>query len=587
MKATVSSSPMGTRSSKFKAVRVAGIAAGAVALAVWGGIGLQSSYDAGEYTARAQAPASAPGQEATLRLISQSQYVNTIQGIFGSDIAVRVRFAPVNRVDGLVAVGAGSAVLTVGGLDPLEATARAIADQVVAPERRTFLIPCQPANVNAADDQCARAFLSRVGRLLYRRPLKDNELNDVVNIAHRAVGPAGDFYAGLAYALSGMLVSPQFLYIWENTEQDPRASGQARLDGYSKAARLSFLLWNSAPDDELLSAAARGDLHDPAKLGKEVDRMIGSPLYKEGVRSFFNDFFVLEAFDTLTKDAAKYPAMTIKAVQESREQLLRTVTDHLVAQRGDYRDLYTTRRTVISSDLGVLYRLPVDTGSQGWVPYEFPANDPRAGILTQIGFLAQYSHAARSSATKRGRAIREVVLCQKVPDPPPTVDMAGFDNPNTPFKTARERLVAHNENPVCAGCHAITDPIGLALENFDGAGQFRTLDNDTRIDPSGVLDGKAYADPAGLATAVRDHPALKSCIINRLYAYSVGRKVTEADEPALANYAAVLDKKGYRFDDMLRLILLDKAFFSVKPSQGAGAIAYQAAFKGGSNARKN
>jgi hypothetical protein len=500
-----------------------------------------------------------------VRLISQSQYINTISQIFGSDLGVKIRFAPVKRDDGLLAVGASTAVLTSGGLDPLDSTARAVAEQVVDPSRRPFLIPCKPANIAARDDKCAREFLPKVGRLLYRRPLTDREVAQIVDTAGRAVGPAGDFYAGLAYALSRMLVSAQFLFIREMPEPDPKASGAWQLDAYSKASRLSFLLWDSAPDDELLTAAETGNLDKPAGLRREVDRMLTSPRYREGVRAFFSDFFVLEAFDTLSKDPTIYPAFSLKVADEAREQILRTVVDHLVVRHGDYRDLYTTRRTFVTSELAVLYKLPVNIGIQGWVPYEFRADDPRAGILTQVGFLVQYAHPGRSSPTRRGRGIREVLLCEKVPDPPGNVDFSKFEDPKS-AKTARERLTVHRENPVCAGCHALTDPMGLSFENFDGAGQYRSTENGASIDASGKFDGIAFQDAVGLGKALRDNPALASCIVNRVYAYSVGRKITADEKPLLKSYQTILDKRGYRFDEMLRLTVLDKSFFAVKPS---------------------
>ena len=552
------------RFSRKKAAIIAGVAA-AVVLGAWG---VRGQLPGAGLLAFGAGPA-VPAQEPTLRLISQNQYVNTISRIFGSDIAVKIRFAPVNRVDGLLSVGASTAVLTPGSLDPLDATARSVSAQVVDLAHRAFLVPCTPASPDAADAECARAFFSKVGRLVYRRPLGDSELTEFVDIAGRAVGPAGDFYAGLAYALSGMLVSPQFLYIAETAEPDPDRADAWRLDGYSKASRLSFLLWNSSPDEELLSAAEHGDLHTRSGLRKQVDRMIASPLFKDGVRAFFTDFLVLESFDTLAKDPTIYPAFTLKVVEESREQILRTTVDHLVAQGGDYRDLFTTRRTVLSSDLAVLYRMPVNLGSQGWVPFEFAADDPRAGLLTQIGFLAQYAHPGRSSSTRRGRAIREVLLCQKVPDPPPNVDFSIVEDPKATFHTARERLAAHQADPTCAGCHALTDPIGLGLERFDGAGQYRAAENGVAIDASGKLDGLNFSDAPSLGQAVRDNPALKSCIVNRLYAYSVGRKVTTDRKPLLKHFVASLDKKGYRFDEMLRLMIFDSSFFAVRPIQAA------------------
>jgi hypothetical protein len=508
--------------------------------------------------------------EPGLRLMSQSQYVNTITRIFGADIPVKVRFAPVKREDGLLAVGAGKAVLTSGALDPLDSVARSVAAHVVDAEHRDYLVPCRPADAGAPDDSCARAFFGRTGRLLLRRPLTETELAGYVRVAHQAAERKHGFYDGVAAALAGMLVSPQFLYIRETAEPAP-GSAAWRLDGYSKASRLSFLLWNSGPDEQLLDAAARGELHDPAGLRRQVERMIASPLYKEGVREFFSDFLVMEAFDNLAKDPTIYPAFSLKAVSEAREQVLRTVVDHLVTREGDYRDLFTTRNTMMSSELAIIYRVPVNTGSLGWVPYRFPDSDPRAGLLSEVGFLAQYAHPGRSSPTRRGRAIREVLLCQKVPDPPPNVDFSKFEDAKAGAHTARERLTAHQENPVCAGCHKVTDPIGLGLENFDGAGQFRAAENASKIDPSGVLDGVAFSDPAGLGRALRDNPALKSCIVDRLYAYSVGRHLMPYEQQRAEAYQATLDKGGYRFDAMIRMIVLDPAFFSVRPMQVAYA----------------
>lgn len=548
------------------------------------GLGIAAGVQHGGLTTRVEA---APGDEAALlpdtkmRLITQSQYVNSLQRIFGNDIEIRVRFAPVKRVDGLLALGSNSTILTSGALDPLDATARSIAAQVVDVRHRRFTMPCVPANPTAADAECARTFITRTGRLLFRRPLDGEELAKYLAMANEAVGKGGDFYGGIAYALSGMLVSPQFLYI--NEEAKPVPGGSAwQLDPYSKATRLSFLLWNSSPDDALLTAAEQGELDNPKGLAREVERMIASPLYVDGVREFFGDFLALEEFDNLAKDPTIYPAFSLKAVLESREQMLLTVVDQLVTRKGDYRDLFVTRDTFMSSELGAVYRVPVNSGAAGWLPYRFPDDGHRAGLLSQAGFLAQYAHAGRSSPTRRGRAIREVLLCQKVPDPPPKVDFSKFEDPKGGLHTARERLTAHNENPVCAGCHKITDPIGLSLENFDGAGQFRTAENATPIDATGVLDGVAFSDPAGLGHALRDNPSLKSCIVNRLFSYSTGRKVEPQDEPKLENYLNILDQRGYRFDEMLKLIVLDPMFFAVKPpaqvaiapNQG-GANAYQ------------
>jgi hypothetical protein len=257
-----------------------------------------------------------------------------------------------------------------------------------------------------------------------------------------------------------------------------------------------------------------------------------------------------------------------------------------VTRHADYRALFTTRHTFLTADLAQLYRVPVNLGSQGWLPYEFPADAPRAGLLTQIGFLAQYAHPGRSSATRRGRAIRESLLCQHVPDPPPNVDFSKFEDPKSGMITARQRLTVHSENPVCAGCHALTDPIGLSLENYDGAGQYRLTEKGVKIDAGGALDGAPFTDAIGLGQALSQSAELKQCVVTRLYAYSLGRKVTEADNRSIDSYVSVLDRQGYRFDTMLRLIVLDPSFFAVQPGAPAGGKPNLTSIIGGPNAHQ-
>ena len=535
---------------------------------------------------RAAAPVAAPAPP-TMRLLTQSQYANTIADVFGPDIVAKVRFAPVNRTDGLLAIGAAKAGLTPGVLDPLDATARSMARQILDPGHRALFLSCRPQTANQRDDACARAFLSGVGRRLYRRAMTEAELSAAVDMAGRAVAPTGDFYSGLAFSLGGILVSPQFLFITETTTRGSRAGEGMVLDGYSKASRLSFLLWDSAPDEELMQAAEGGRLESQTDLRRQAARMLASPKYERGLRAFFSDYLDLEAFDTLSKDGEIYPAFSLKVAQEAREQILRTVTDHLIARKGDYRDLFTTRHTFMSSDLGAIYKVPVNRGSQGWEPYTFAPDDPRGGLLTLVGFLAQHAHPGRSSPTRRGRALRELLLCQSVPDPPPNVDFSGFEEPSARLMPARQRLAAHSTVPTCRGCHTLTDPMGLALENFDGAGQWRKTEHGMTIDASGSLSQVKFDDALGLGRTVRDEPALRSCIVERLYGYSTGRAPAAGDEPFMEYLVSDLDHRGYRFDDMLSSIILSKSFFAIAPVGKPGVVASNAGKDGESHADQN
>ncbi|MDH4073827.1 MAG: DUF1588 domain-containing protein, partial [Gammaproteobacteria bacterium] len=189
----------------------------------------------------------------------------------------------------------------------------------------------------------------------------------------------------------------------------------------------------------------------------------------------------------------------------------------------------------------------------------------RHGLLTHVSFLAANSHAVRSSPTLRGKALRQLFLCQKVPDPPPNVDFSALEDAGD-VETARERLNVHNTNPSCAGCHLITDPMGLSLENFDGAGRYRATENGAELDISGELDGAFYDDVAGLAGAMRNHPKLASCLVNRLYAYGTGGPVElRYDRETLDWFTERFAGGGHRLRHLLRELTLSRAFTNVRP----------------------
>jgi hypothetical protein len=261
----------------------------------------------------------------------------------------------------------------------------------------------------AYDDACARQFIEKFGRLLFRRPLTDAEMATRVAIVRETTAALGSFTGALSSGLASLLVSPQFLFITDVLETDPEQPGHYRLDGFSIASRLSFLLWNTAPDDVLLRAAASGDLHTGAGLEQQVERMMASPRLTTGVRAFFSDMLGFSEFDFLEKDSIIYPAFGVAAARDAKEQTLRTIADHIIEQDRDYRDLFTTRRTFMTRTLGLVYRVQVQAPKGVWQPYEFPPDSPRMGIQGQLSFLALNSHPGRSSPTLRGVAIREML----------------------------------------------------------------------------------------------------------------------------------------------------------------------------------
>lgn len=501
-----------------------------------------------------------------LRLLTEAQYLNTLAYVFGSDVKVKSTFPPPRRRDGLVALGTATAGITAAQVELYQRAANGVAALVMSPERRIFLLSCKPRNERAADHACAKQFLAAKGRLLMRRPMNPVELEAFVSEADTAAVALKDFYAGLSVALEGLLLSPRILLVDERAEADPEAPGQQRLDAFSLATRLSLFLWNAAPDDAILKMAESGEILTSRGHARAVEVMLASPRLEQGVRAFFDDMFGFDDFAVLSKDAKAYPAFTGVTAADAREQTLKTIVDLLISKGGDYRDLFTTRDTFMSPALAAIYGIPA---APGWTPYTFPPDSPRVGILTQVSFLAVHSHPARTSPTLRGKALRELFMCQVVPPPPPNVDFSAVENPSSPFRTGRERISFHLKNPVCAGCHKITDPTGLALENFDGVGYLRTVENGASIDTSGNLEGKQFTDAVGLGQAMHDSPAVTTCLVRRVFSYAVANPVRPEQKDVLAYFNGRFAEVGFQFPGLLRTIASSNAFSKVAQTEPA------------------
>ena len=499
------------------------------------------------------------------RLLTGAQYANTIAQVFGEDVSDSVipPMPLMARREGLLSSGAAFAGVTSDQISQIQLSAASVASKVVDESHRDFLIPCKPEITAEADPSCARQFLEQTGRFLYRQPLGEERLEELVNIAGYAAQQTEDFYDGLALALESILVSPEVLFIADRAEPDPNNPGQLRLNAYSLASRLSFFLWNSPPDEGLLAAAESGALYTSEGREQAVDRLLSSPRLEQGMRAFFDDMLAFDEFNSLAKDPSVYPMVTGATLADAREQTLRTIIDHLLTQEADYRDLFTSKKTFMSMPLAVVYNT---VGKDGWAPYEFPEDSPRIGLLTHVSFLAANSHAVRSSPTLRGKALRELFLCQEVPPPPPDVDFSSLEE-NENAATARERLKVHNTNPSCAGCHLITDPMGYSLENFDGAGRFRETDNGAPLDITGELDGVFYEDISGLAMAMREHPKLSSCLVNRLYSYGTGGPISpREDRDSLQKFEQGFVNNEHRLPALLRDLALSPSFSVARPN---------------------
>lgn len=504
------------------------------------------------------------GGPTLLRRITESQYRSSIATIFGPEVPVVARFERPLRAHGLIAVGTSEAGLSPFAMEQYDVAAQGVADFILAPENRINYLPCEPLEGSGVELECVSALIDKYGPLLFRRPLTYEQRERYLSIVESGTARLGDVYQGLRYALIGMMTAPEFLLRIERAVEDPERPFLRQLDSYSKAARLSFFLNNTTPDAQLLQAAANGELEDEQGLLKQVDRLLASPNFEFALREFFRDMLEFELFDDLAKDSEIYPAFNSEVAADAQEQTLRDIIRILITENGDYRRLFTLGETDMTRALGIIYRQPV-ARRDGWEQVPLSEDGSRIGIQSHVSFLALHAHPGRSSPTLRGEALRNIFLCQEVPDPPPDVNFSAIQEAsNGAMSTARERLSAHNTEPACAGCHKVMDPLGLALENYDGLGAFRERENKALIDTTGFLDGVSYSDASGLARALETHPETPRCLVEKLYRFGVGRDTVWKERAYMDYLISMFEQAEYRVPALMRIIATSENFFAIK-----------------------
>jgi hypothetical protein len=500
-----------------------------------GGTGGGVSGDRGGAGGGGPGPASAKLPVGGVRRLTVQQYANSVRDLLGEAITVPPIEPDPSSDDEFVltSVAVGRVSPSARAVDQYDSAGRAIARQVFGdPARRQALVGCTPAG---AADACIARFLSGFGRRVWRRPLTDEELARY-QAAVTMVAAGRDVWAGLEAATAALLASPNFVYRIELGAK-PGTTGKRQLDDHELATRLSYTLNDTTPDVALLDAAGRGELlARPEVLRAAIERLLASPRARQPLLSFFSEWLGTTGLDSngLAKDATLYPAATPALARGMYLEIEGLVARLVFDREADLLSLYDTRETFLTAELAQLYGLPagaVPAGAKA-SPYTLPAG-PRAGLLTTGAFLSLNARASITSPTLRGVFIRERLLCQTVPPPPPDVDTTLPAPPPGAVETMRERLTRHRMNPACDGCHRLMDPLGLALENFDALGAYRTTDAGKTIDPSGDMDGKAFDGPQALQALVRDNPAAATCALRQLVQLFTG-----TDDAAVADSLA-------------------------------------------------
>jgi hypothetical protein len=485
------------------------------------------------------------------RRLSQAEFDNTVMALLADDTR------PANRTlgepeytpfDNDYPLQNPSRVL----IESLEILAIDVGTRLVTdPQRRAQLVPCTPSG--SGDTACFREFVESFGRRAFRRPLTDEEIDAYMTLQSFATenNPYvdNDFYTAIALVIEAVLQDPEFLYRIE-VGTPTTVPGVSRLDDWEIATRMAFLLWGSTPDDELLQDAEDGNLRTPEGRIAAAERMLEHPQAREQMKRYHGMLLGYRAIPHGAELTAAFSMETGTLVE-------RVIFD----DRLDYTALFTLGETWVDDALADHYGLPRPDGGQGWVSY---ADTGRSGILGHGAVLASFSKFSDTSPTQRGIFIRERLMCEPVPPPPPEVDI---DNPpaaDDPEACKEDRYEAHREVPSCAACHDQFDPIGVGLENYDMAGVWRDHDDgrpECTINADGELPGVGpFSGPAELADRLVESGKLEPCAIQHYLGYAYGRALLASEHERVGMLSDDFADVGHDFAALMALYVGDEIF---------------------------
>jgi mono/diheme cytochrome c family protein len=411
---------------------------------------------------------------------------------------------------------------------------------------------------SALDDRAARRILTALMKRAYRRPVTDADLRRVL-LLYQKGHAGGGFDAGIEMALSGVLVSPQFLFRLEPDPPGMPPNTPYRVSDLELASRLSFFLWSSIPDDELLDVAIAGRLDEPPVLERQVRRMMADPRSRSLVDNFASQWLHLRNLASITPDMRLFPAFDDNLRQAFRQET-ELFFDSVLRDDRSVLDLLRADYTFVNERLAKHYGIPHVYGSH-FRRIALDKGSDRGGLLRHGSILTVTSYATRTSPVVRGKWILDTLL--GVPPPPPLPDVPTLkDNTVDGSLTVRKRLAEHRSNAVCAGCHNLMDPIGLSLERFDAVGRRRTLEDGVAIDASGGFpDGSAFSDVDGLEAAILRRPELfVGAFAEKLLTYASGRGVEYYDAPAVRAIVRDAQPQGYRMSSIVLGVVKSKPF---------------------------
>ena len=430
------------------------------------------------------------------------------------------------------------------------------------PSRRR-LFACQPTSTQptptTGELACAKSILTSVMRRAYRRPVLDTDLAVPLKFYQKARASEG-FESGIELALRSVLVSPEFLFRVEQDPGDVAPKTAYRLTALELASRLSFFLWSSIPDDELLDAAIRGNLKTPAVLEKQTRRMLADPRSRVLATNFAEQWLYLRNLNSMTPDMRLYPDFDDNLRQSFRQET-ELFFESIMREDRSVLDLLRANYSFVNERLAKHYGIPNIYGSR-FRRVTFDKDAMRGGLLRQGSVLTVTSYATRTSPVIRGKWILENLLGVVPPPPPPFVPALKESQDAGKLLTMRQRLAQHRDNPACSSCHKLMDPVGFSLENFDAVGRWRTIDAATVIDAAGGLpDGSKFAGVTGLEQAILARPDIfAATFTEKLLTYALGRGVEPTDAAAVRQIVRAAEPQDYRFSSFILQIVNSTPF---------------------------
>ena len=502
-------------------------------------------------------PASFQPAPASIRRLLGRQYINTIRDLLGPEAALAASPPGDVALNGFDSIGAAQLALGDSEVADYEASARAIgAAAVKNPAKIDELKGCEPSGID--DTACHQSYVERFGRLAFRRTMTDAEVSRYVAIATAAAQAYGAFDAGLEYATAAILQAPSFIYRIELGEPDPYVPTRRVVTGTEMESRLSFFLLDTTPSEALLDIAESGGLDDADGVRAAARDMLDEDQARAALAAFYGEVFKLRDIAELVKDGETFPGFDPNLAVSMRGETLALIEHLAFDSTSSFVELFDADYTFVDPTLAAFYGVQYPAGSSGFVEVELPAEQQRAGLLSHASILATFSHSDGSSPTLRGKFVRETILCQSIPAPPNDVVVAL--HPDNEAATKKEKLSQHMDDPSCKGCHILMDPVGFALETFDGIGTYRDMDNGVPIDTSadggdlGTFDGATE-----LASVLADHPDTLRCVVRNLFRHASAHVEVDGEQLAIDKVDEAFAASGYQLKEMMVELVANEA----------------------------